>query len=90
MFLKKFHDDLRKKLLYRSKHRGSKETDIIFSRFADLYLSDMNSAELLEYDIILNQTDSDIMSWIMGVQVVPSEMPQNLVKKLLNLVKLNG
>ncbi len=76
---------LRKKLLYRSKNRGSKETDLIFGRFAELYLEDMDESELLDYNILLNQTDSDIVSWVMGRQKVPSGMPQNLMNKLLSM-----
>lgn len=78
-------DIFAKKLLYKSLHRGCKETDLLLGRFAEKHLAEMSWAEMQEYDIILNQTDNDIVAWIMGHQKVPANMQSPLMDKLLQI-----
>jgi antitoxin CptB len=75
---------LRKKLSYRSKNRGCKETDLLLGNFATKYINDMTLADLNEFEIILDQTDSDIVSWVMGRQEVPSHLQRPMMMKLLS------
>lgn len=72
-----------KKLAYRSKNRGCKETDLLLGRFADEHLAQMSFAELEQYAIILDQTDADIVSWIMGHTEVPNHLRNSVMNKLL-------
>lgn len=72
-----------KKLLYRSKNRGCKETDLLLGRFAEKHLTQMSWAELGQYAIILDQTDADIVSWIMGHAEVPNHLRGSVMNKLL-------
>lgn len=78
-------DNFAKKLLYRSSHRGCKETDLLLGLFAGKYLAEMSGEEMKEYDVILNQTDSDIVSWIMGHSDVPEHLQSPLMNKLLQI-----
>jgi antitoxin CptB len=75
---------LRKKLLYRSLHRGCKETDLILGKFAETHINNMNSKELQEFEIILNQMDSDIVSWVMRRASPPFELHGPVMRKLLS------
>ena len=43
----------RRKLHFRSCHRGIKEMDIIFGKFADVVLGDLSEEELPDYQRIL-------------------------------------
>ena len=74
-----------KKLLYRSKNRGCKETDLLLGRFAENHLAQMCWAELDQYATILDQTDADIVSWIMGHTEVPNHLRSSMMNKLLQI-----
>ncbi len=73
-----------KKLMYRSLHRGCKETDIIIGNFAQDYLATFNEEELAEFERILEQPDNDIFDWLTGKTKVPAEMEGTVMTKLLN------
>jgi len=76
-------DHLTKKLLYQSNHRGCKETDVLLGNFANNFLYQMTNSELEDYAMILEQTDSDIVDWIMGKAEVPNNMHSAVMTKLL-------
>ncbi len=82
------YDYLRKKLLYQSNHRGCKETDLLLGKFASVYLNEMSYQELEAYDIVLSQTDADIVSWVMGHSPIPQDLESDIMTKLLNLSKI--
>jgi succinate dehydrogenase flavin-adding protein (antitoxin of CptAB toxin-antitoxin module) len=75
--------EFRKKLLYRSMHRGCKETDLLLGRFAEKYIHDMTFDELKEWDLILNQSDSDIVSWLLKQTEVPKALQSDIMRRLL-------
>lgn len=77
------YDYLKKKLVYQSNHRGCKETDLLLGKFASRYLDEMDEQDLLYYEIILNQTDADIVSWVMGHEFVPKNLQNSVMTKLL-------
>lgn len=76
-------DNFRKKLLYRSLHRGCKETDLLLGQFATKHIPNMSQEDLLEWDKILNQTDSDIVSWIMKRADAPPHLQSEVMRKLI-------
>jgi antitoxin CptB len=55
---------LKKKLLYRSIHRGCKETDFLIGEFAKQNLDQMTDKELAIYHDFLQQDDLEIYNWI--------------------------
>jgi antitoxin CptB len=56
----------RKRLLYQSRHRGTKESDLFLGAFADHYLPNFSAAELAEYELILAADDDTLFDWIYG------------------------
>ena len=40
------NDDLKKKIIYRATHRGSKEMDLLLGSFVKFYIDDFNLTEL--------------------------------------------
>lgn len=74
---------LKKKLLYQSKNRGCKETDLLLGKFADQFLDKMIDAELQDYERILAQTDADIVDWVMRKAEVPVTLKSNVMKRVL-------
>jgi len=57
-------ENLIKKLLYRSNHRGTKEMDLLIGGFANENLKELQFDELKEFESILNFTDKKLASWL--------------------------
>jgi len=55
---------LRARLLYQSRKRGTLESDLLLSTFADVNLGKMSTKQLQQYDIFLDENDWDIYYWV--------------------------
>lgn len=55
-----------KQLLYRSKHRGCKETDILLGKFAEEKITDFSDEKLNLYQKFIDEDDLMIYDWILG------------------------
>jgi succinate dehydrogenase flavin-adding protein (antitoxin of CptAB toxin-antitoxin module) len=54
---------LRARLLYQSRKRGTLESDLLLSTFADANLPHMTMEQLRQYDVFLDENDWDIYYW---------------------------
>ncbi|MCJ1416933.1 succinate dehydrogenase assembly factor 2 [Xylographa parallela] len=54
---------IRARLLYQSRKRGTLESDLLLSTFADANLSTMSMKQLQQYDLFLDENDWDIYYW---------------------------
>ncbi|MAH05013.1 MAG: succinate dehydrogenase assembly factor 2 [Alphaproteobacteria bacterium] len=78
-------DNRRKKLLFRSWHRGTKEMDIILGNFAEKHLAALDDTQLDAYESLLEVPDPDIYNWVTGKNTPPANEPySNLVEKIIN------
>ncbi len=57
-------DDRRKRLLFRSWHRGTREMDLILGRFADAEIAVLSDDELTEFERLLEVPDPDLYAAI--------------------------
>ncbi|MEC8498340.1 MAG: succinate dehydrogenase assembly factor 2, partial [Pseudomonadota bacterium] len=57
---------IRKKILFRSWHRGTKEMDLILGTYADNNLSNMSYDELMHFQSFLNLSDPDLYKWLIS------------------------
>ena len=73
----------RKRLLFRSWHRGTRESDLILGRFADAYLSGFEEAQLDRYEVLLDCPDVDIFGWVSGRAAPPPEHDHDVTCLLL-------
>ena len=78
-------DPERRKLHFRSYHRGIKEMDIIFGKFADVVLPELPHEDLTDYQRILELPDDKLFSWATGRETVPEEVRSPLLDRLLSL-----
>src|SRR5882762_4821110 len=62
-------DPRRRRLLFRSWHRGTREADLIMGRFADVHLAAFSDAELDQYEHLLDALETDLLSWMIGGHV---------------------
>lgn len=60
-----------KRLVHRSRYRGVREADIIFGRFADAHVKDMDQQALDRYEALIDESDQDLLAWVMGREPVP-------------------
>jgi len=56
-------DILKKKILYRSSYRGTKEMDLLLSKFTKHYLDILDFKDLLELEKFLNIEDELIYNY---------------------------
>lgn len=59
-------DAFRRKLLFRSWHRGTREMDILMGRFAEFYLPPLDHAGLDAYARMLEENDPDLYDFYCG------------------------
>jgi antitoxin CptB len=64
-------DARRRKLLFRSWHRGIREMDLILGAFADRNIHVLTDAELDQYERLLDVQDADLLSWVTGEAPTP-------------------
>lgn len=76
----------RKRLLYQSRHRGTKEADLILGGFALAHMSSLTQDQFARFEALLEESDPDLMSWIAG-QSVPPPAHDNDVLKLIRSFK---
>ncbi len=61
----------RKRLKFRSWHRGTKEMDLLLGPFADARLDGYDAARLAEFERLLDLPEPTVAGWIMGLEPVP-------------------
>lgn len=76
-------DILRRRLRYRSWHRGTREMDLIMGRFADAHLEDFNREQLLQYEELLKENDPDLYNWLTAREPVPADKNSDIMKLLV-------
>ena len=77
-------ENIRKKILFRSWHRGTKEMDLILGEFANNNVSDMDLEDLNKFQEFLNLSDPDLYKWIMTKDdSFPKEF-ESLFKKIIS------
>ncbi|OTB06946.1 hypothetical protein M426DRAFT_318319 [Hypoxylon sp. CI-4A] len=54
---------MRARLVYQSRKRGTLESDLLLSTFADTYLPTMTREQMVQYDQFLDENDWDIYYW---------------------------
>jgi antitoxin CptB len=75
-------DARRRRLLFRSWHRGIREMDLILGRFADAAIADLSDAELDDFERLMERPDPELYAWVSGEAPVPGEYDTRLFKRL--------
>ena len=56
-------DELKKKIIYRSSYRGSKEMDYLLSSFVQSILNELNDNDLINLSNLLNIDDENLYKY---------------------------
>ena len=74
----------RKRLRFRSWHRGMKETDFILGRFANTHVDEFDDGELDLFEQLLEQPDPEIFDWVSGRAPLPPDMDNRVTRLLVS------
>ena len=80
-------DDFRKRLLYKASHRGMKEADRLIGDFALARIGALSVSQLTSFDLLLDESDNDLLKWIMEREEVPEWIDSNLITEIINFNK---
>lgn len=72
----------RKRILFRSAHRGMKEMDVILGGFAKRHIDSLDPEGTRWFEALLEESDNDLFDWITGKAPVPSRFENTLMRRL--------
>jgi len=75
-------DARRRRLLFRSWHRGIRETDLIMGGFADAHIATLTEAELDLYERLTEVPDADLLAWFTGERAPPADHDTPLLRRM--------
>tara|TARA_Y100000817_G_C16683744_1_gene467120 strand:- start:33 stop:290 length:258 start_codon:yes stop_codon:yes gene_type:complete len=78
---------LRKKLIYRAGHRGTKEMDILLGTFVNKYINNLDENLLYELDKFLDYEDEAILNFYQ-YNIITKKIDQNKISKLFKEFKI--
>jgi antitoxin CptB len=77
-------DTTRKRLLFRSWHRGTREMDLLLGRFAERNLPTFSKRQVELYEAMLEYNDNDLYDWMSGREQPPAALNHDVIKLLIN------
>ena len=75
------NSELKKKIIYRSNYRGSKEMDLLISSFVKKVINSINEKQLIQLKELVNLDDETLLK-------LNRDPNKNLKKKTNEIVKL--
>ena len=75
------NNELKKKIIYRSNYRGSKEMDLLISSFVKKVINTINEKQLIQLNELVNLDDETLFK-------LNREPNKNLRKKTNGIIKL--
>ena len=79
-------DELKKKIIYRSTYRGTKDMDVLVSSFTKQIINDLNKGELINLSNLLDIDDENLYKLNQGLSTTV-HIEENKVSKLFKEFK---
>ena len=79
-------DDLKKKIIYRSNYRGTKEMDKLLGTFIKKNIDNLSREDLIDLEKLLNIDDTNLYNYYTGVKT-DFEIENNKVNLLFKNFK---
>ena len=77
-------DDIKKRIIYRSSYRGTKEMDILLSSFVKSIIDNLNENELLELERFVNLSDEELLKLNKNFSNVKEQIPTKIYMSFYN------
>ena len=77
-------DDLKKKIIYRSTYRGTKELDKLLSTFTRSIINQLNDDELIDLSSLLELDDENLYKYNQGLRTTVTIKDNNVSKLFRN------
>ena len=74
-------EDLKKKIIYRSTYRGTKEMDKLLSSFTETYIGSLTQPDLINLSNLLDIDDENLYNFKMG-KAISIKIDNNKVTEL--------
>lgn len=72
-------DFRRRRAIWRSTHRGTRELDILIGRYAEAHLPGMTAAELDQFEDFIAVAETDLQRWLLSPDAVSDDKFAGLV-----------
>ena len=82
--------ELRKKIIYRSNYRGTKEMDKLLGAFTKTYINELSTNDLVKLEKLLDIDDSNLYNFLNGLKtdvVIEKNNVTDLFKKFKYIKK---
>ena len=79
-------EELKKKIIYRSIYRGTKEMDTLLSAFTKKIINDLNNTELIDLSNLLEIDDENLYKFNQGLSTTIN-IKENKISKLFKEFK---
>ena len=63
-------EQLKKKIIYRSSYRGTKEMDKLLGSFTKKYIDKLDSKDLIDLEKLLNLDDNNLYNFILVLKLI--------------------
>ena len=81
-------DQLKKKITYRSKYRGTKEMDKLLGAFTNKYINELNEHDLIDLEKLLDIDDNNLYNFYNNLES-DFKIKENIVTSLFKNFKYN-
>ena len=78
---------IKKRLIYRASYRGTKEMDILLSKFVNKYIDKFDENLLLELEKFLDYEDETILNYYQH-NITDKEIEKNKISKIFKTYKI--
>ncbi len=72
-----------KRLAYRSRHRGTKELDILVGAFAERHVAELDAEQLGRFEALLELPEPLLYDWLTGKSAPPAEHDHDVTRLFL-------
>ncbi len=75
-------DTRRRRLLFRSTHRGTFENDLMIGGFVRANLTSLTDADLDALEAVMEMPDTDLADWLTGRVPIPPEEETPMLRRM--------
>ena len=76
-------DSRRRRLLFRSAHRGTHEADILIGGYVAKRIAGFSDADLDALEEVMELPDADLSDWLTGRRPIPPECDTPMLRRML-------